>query len=138
MRLLGLDIGEARVGVAVSDPAGTIASPLAVLDGRALIRDIRPLKELADEYEVAGLVVGLPIGMNGVEGAQAARVREYAERLGAELALPVAYADERLSSKAAGCAMSGGGVTAKRQRGKLDMVAASLILQMYLDSQRRP
>ena len=138
MRLLGLDIGEVRVGVAVSDPAGTIASPLAVLDGRALARDVRPLKELADEYEVAGLVAGLPIGMNGVEGAQAVRVRAVAERLGAALALPVTYADERLSSKAAGRAMSGGGVTAKKQRGKLDMVAAALILQTYLDSQRRP
>lgn len=136
MRLLGLDIGEARVGVAVSDPAGTIASPLAVLDGRTLVRDIRPLKDLVDEYEVAGLVVGLPIGMNGAEGAQATRVRAVAERLGATLALPVMYADERLSSKAAGRAMSGGGVTAKRQRGKLDMVAAALILQMHLDSQR--
>ncbi len=136
MRLLGLDIGEARVGVAVSDPAGTIASPVAVLDGRRLSRDIGPLRDLADSYEVGGLVVGLPLGMNGTEGAQAALVRTTAERFGRELGLPVSFADERLSSKAAGRAMSGSGVSTKRQRGRLDMVAAAIILQSYLDGRR--
>jgi putative Holliday junction resolvase len=137
MRLLGLDIGEARVGIAVSDPEGTIASPVAVLDGRRLARDIAPLRELADEYDVAGLVVGLPVGMDGTEGAQAAVVRETATRLGRELALPVTFADERLSSKTAGRAMSASGVSTKRQRGRLDMVAAAIILQTYLDGRRR-
>lgn len=137
MRLLGLDIGEARVGVAVSDPGGTIASPVAVLDGRRLVRDITPLRELAESYEVAGLVVGLPFGMSGAEGPQAALVRETAARFGRELGLPVTFADERLSSKAAGRAMSGSGVSTKRQRGRLDMVAASIILQTYLDGRRR-
>lgn len=137
MRLLGLDIGEARVGVAVSDPGRTIASPVAVLDGRRLVRDIGPLRELVEEYEVGGLVVGLPLGMGGTEGAQALLVRDIGTRLGRELALPVAFFDERLSSREASRAMSGGGVSSKRQRGRLDMVAAALILQAYLDGQRR-
>jgi len=135
MRLLGLDIGEARVGVAVSDPGRTIASPLAVLDARMLARNAAPLKDLAEEYEAGGLVVGLPLGMNGSEGPQAAHVRDVAARYGRELHLPVTFADERLSSKSASRAMSGGGVSTKRQRGRLDMVAAALILQTYLDSQ---
>ncbi len=137
MRLLGLDIGEARVGVAVSDPGRTIASPLAVLDARMLARSISPLKELVEEYEAGGLVVGLPLGMGGSEGPQAAHVRDVATRYARELQLPVTFADERLSSKSASRAMSGGGVSTKRQRGRLDMVAAAIILQTYLDSQQK-
>ncbi|MDO8949313.1 MAG: Holliday junction resolvase RuvX [Actinomycetota bacterium] len=137
MRLLGLDIGEARVGVAVSDSGLTIASPVAVLDGRRLARDIAPLRELVEEYEVSGLVIGLPLGMGGTEGAQAVLVRDIGTRFGHELTLPVTFVDERLSSKEASRAMSGGGVSSKRQRGRLDMVAAALILQTYLDGQRR-
>ncbi len=137
MRLLGLDIGEARVGVAVSDPAGTIASPLAVLDARKLARDIRPLRQLAEEYEAGGLVVGLPLSMDGSEGRQAFAVRAVGERLGKELALPVTYADERLTSSTASRAMGAGGVSQKQQRGRLDMVAAAIILQAHLDGLRR-
>ena len=135
MRLLGLDIGEARVGVAVSDPGRTIASPLAVLDARMLARSVAPLRDLVEGYEAVGLVVGLPLGMSGSEGPQAAHVRDVAARYGRELHLPVTFADERLSSKSASRAMSGGGMSTKRQRGRLDMVAAALILQTYLDSQ---
>lgn len=136
MRLLGLDIGEARVGVAVSDPDGTVASPVSVLDGRQLARDIRPLRLLTEDYEVDGLVVGLPVGMNGEEGAQAAAVRSVAERWAAALGLPVTYVDERLSSAEAARSMRAAGVSARKQRGQLDMVAAALILQTHLDSQR--
>ncbi len=136
MRLLGLDIGEARIGVAVSDPGGTIASPLDVLDARQLARDIRPLKTLAEDYEVAGLVIGLPLSMDGTEGRQAASVRSAGDRLGRALGLPVTYADERLTSATASRAMGEGGVNSKKQRGRLDMVAAAIILQSYLDANR--
>lgn len=137
MRLIGLDIGKARVGVAMSDPAGTIASPVAVLDARKLSRDIRPLKTLVEDYEAEGLVIGLPLSMDGSEGPQAAAVRSVGDRLGKALALPVVYADERLSSSTASRAMSDGGVRSKGQRGKLDMVAAAIILQSHLDGIRR-
>ncbi|MGB4592399.1 MAG: Holliday junction resolvase RuvX [Coriobacteriia bacterium] len=136
MRLLGLDIGEARVGVAVSDPDGTVASPVAVLDGRQLARDIRPLRLLVEDYEVAGLVVGLPVGMNGEEGAQAATVRSVADAWATVLGLPITYVDERLSSAEAARSMHAAGVSARKQRGQLDMVAAALILQTHLDLQR--
>lgn len=137
MRLLGLDVGEARVGVAVSDPDATVASPVAVLDGRLLARDIRPLRALAEDYEVAGLVVGLPVGMNGEEGQQAAAVRTTADAWSVALGLPVTYVDERLSSAEAARSMRAAGVPARKQRGQLDMVAAALILQSHLDTHRR-
>ncbi len=137
MRLLGLDIGEARVGVAVSDAEGAVASPLVVLDARALARDIGPLKRLVEDYEVTGLVAGLPLTMAGEEGPQAIMVRATAERIAGALGMPIAYVDERLSSSAASRAMTGSGVSTRGQRGKLDMVAAAYILQGYLDSQRR-
>ncbi len=122
MRLLGLDIGEARIGVAVSDPGGTIASPLDVLDARQLARDIRPLKTLAEDYEVAGLVIGLPLSMDGTEGRQAASVRSAGDRLGRALGLPVTYADERLTSATASRAMGEGGVNT-RSAGPLTVAA---------------
>lgn len=136
MRLLGLDIGEVRVGVAVCDPGGSVASPLAVLDGRELARDIRPLRVLADDYEVGGLVVGLPVGMNGEEGAQALRTRQMAEAWSQALGLPVVYVDERLTSAEASRSMRAAGVSSAKQRGRLDMVAAALILQTHLDMRR--
>ncbi|MEN6430388.1 MAG: Holliday junction resolvase RuvX [Coriobacteriales bacterium] len=136
MRLLGLDIGEARVGVALSDACGTVALPRAVLDGRELVRDLAPLRAIVEADDVTGLVVGLPVGMNGVEGAQAARVRACASRWAAELGLTVVFFDERLTSVEASRSMHAAGADTKRQRGRLDMVAATLILQGYLDSQR--
>src|SRR5574340_1578115 len=85
MRALGLDIGAARVGVAISDPSGCVASPIAVLDARELARDPRPLVRIAEDYEVESLVVGLPLTLAGEEGPQAAEVRAVADRLASAL-----------------------------------------------------
>jgi putative Holliday junction resolvase len=138
VRVLGLDIGIARVGVAVSDPDRTLASPVAVLDGRALVRDIRPLARIVDDYEVAHLVVGLPLTLGGEEGPQAAEVRVVAERLATELGLPVEYHDERLSSAEAKRTMREAGLSERKQRGALDKVAAAIVLQGWLDAHRVP
>jgi len=137
VRILGLDIGEARIGVAVSDAAGVVASPLMVLDARALARDITPLRRLVDDYEVTALVAGLPLTMAGEEGPQAEAVRLAADRIAAALGMPIAYLDERLSSRAASRLMTTAGESTRRQRGRLDMVAATYVLQGYLDAQRR-
>jgi putative Holliday junction resolvase len=137
MRLVGLDIGEARIGVAVSDAGGVVASPLVVLDARALARDIGPLKRIVEDYEAGGLVVGLPLTLAGEEGPQAVAVREQTERIATALGMEIAYVDERLSSAAAARAMAEAGVSARDRRGQLDMVAAAYILQGYLDTQRR-
>ena len=136
MRSIGLDIGDARIGVAVSDASGTVASPVAVLDARALEVDVRPLARLVEEYEAEMLVVGVPVTLGGEEGPQAGHVRERADRLGDAVGLPVAYWDERLSSAEARRLMREAGMSDRDQRGAVDKVAAALILQAWLDSRR--
>ncbi|MBN2248102.1 MAG: Holliday junction resolvase RuvX [Coriobacteriia bacterium] len=134
MRALGLDIGSVRIGVAVSDPSGRVASPIAVLDARALAGDLRPLKRLVEDYETECLVVGLPLTLAGDEGSQAAAVRAEAERLARAVDLPVEYADERLSSEEARRSMAASGMSEKEQRGAVDKIAAAIILQGWLDA----
>lgn len=136
MRVLGLDIGEKRIGVAVSDPSGTIASPLCVLDAAPVMGDGGPVARLIDEYEAELVVVGLPRSMDGTEGMQAARVRSAGARLATFLNVPVVFADERLSSTEASRVMGEGGLSEREKRGRLDMVAAAIFLQTYLDSCR--
>ncbi len=136
MRALGLDIGSVRVGVAVSDPAGTVASPVTVLDGRLLARDPRELVRLAEDYEADVLVVGLPLTLAGDEGPQAVEVRAVAERCAAALGLPLEFHDERNSSTEAKRAMRAAGLSEKEQRGSVDKVAAAIVLQSWLDARR--
>jgi putative Holliday junction resolvase len=136
MRRLGLDIGEKRVGVAVSDPSGSVATPLTVLDSAGLSRDPSPLRRLVEDYEACELVVGLPLTMAGEEGPQAAAVRVLGERFAAATGLPLVFWDERLSSSAARRAMGETGVRSRDARGSVDMVAAALVLQAYLDAHR--
>lgn len=136
MRALGLDIGEKRIGVAVSDPSRTIATPLAVLDAAEVLGDGGELIRLIDEYDAGLLVVGLPLSLDGTEGQQAARVRRAAHRLAGLLPVPIVYVDERLSSVEASRSMSAAGVGGRDRRGSVDMVAASIFLQSYLDSRR--
>jgi putative Holliday junction resolvase len=134
VRVLGLDIGAARVGVAVSDPAGAVASPVAVLDARVLARDVRLLARIVEDYEAEALVVGLPVTLAGDEGPQAADVCAVAERLGVALGLPVEYHDERLSSAEARRLMREAGMSEREQRGSVDKVAAAIVLQGWLDA----
>ncbi len=136
MRVLGLDIGSRRIGVAVSDPDGRVATPLKVLDARALAGDMRPLQRIVDDYEVDLLVAGLPLTLAGEEGPQATDVRERAEELARALRLPLELWDERLSTAEAMRSMSASGVSAKDSKTAVDMVAAALILQGFLDSRR--
>lgn len=134
MRVLGLDIGEVRTGVAVSDRDARVAMPVTVLETRRILADPRPLLELVEEEDVRVAVVGLPLTMAGDEGPQAARVREVAGRLGQSLGVEVVFFDERLTSAEASRVLRETGRDAKAQRGMLDMVAASLLLQAWLDA----
>ena len=138
MRRLGLDIGEVRVGLALSDPTGRVATPLKVMDARSLAADPSALRTLVEEYGVEELVVGLPVGLSGEEGPQAETVRRFAEKLSAAVGLPVTYQDERLSSAQARRSMREAGVNEKDGRGAVDMVAASILLQAYLDTRDAP
>ena len=136
MRILGLDIGETRIGVAVSDPSGSVATPLVVLDARRALGDGRDLGRIVDDYDIELLVAGLPLSLDGTEGPQAARVRQVAKRLAERAALPLDFADERLSSVQARRSMTAAGVSDRAKRGSVDMVAAAIFLQGYLDARR--
>lgn len=135
MRAVALDIGEKRIGVAISDPLGRVATPLAVIDARETMGDAASLKRLLADYDdVATLVVGLPLSLDGAEGPQARHARVTGERIAEKVGLPVVFADERLSSTEAQRRMSEAGADTKKQRGSLDMVAAAVFLQAYLDA----
>lgn len=135
-RLLGLDVGEKRIGVAVSDELGCLAQALTVLERRGLEADLAALAALAEETGAVAVVVGLPHHMAGGEGTTAPRVRKLAEALKARLGLPVHFQDERLSTREAERLLVAGDMTRRRRRGVVDKVAAALILQGYLDRQR--
>ena len=133
-RLFGLDIGERRIGVAVSDEMGMIASPIATIDAR---KDVaKELRVLMEKYGARRIIVGLPIGMSGREGPQAAEVREVAEELGKSLGIEIVYSDERLSSAVANQALIGQGTRREKRKQHIDAMAAAVILQGYLDNQR--
>lgn len=133
-RLLCLDIGGKRIGVAVSDELGMIASPVKTIDAKTNV--VAELKSLMDSYGVRRLVVGLPVGMSGKEGPQAAEVREIAENLRQKLDVEIIYSDERLSSAVADQALIRQGTRREKRKQHIDAMAAAVILQGYLDTQR--
>lgn len=137
-RRLGVDVGEVRVGVALSDPSGLLASPLVTLDrdrrGRA---DVDALAALVAEHEVVEVVVGLPRTLAGRHGPAAQSAQHYAEELATGLGdVPVRLVDERLTTVTAGRVLRERGVRGKRQRAVVDQAAAVEILQGWLDSRR--
>lgn len=133
---LALDIGEVRVGIAVSDASGSVAMPVKVLPAQEVLSCARTFRLLIEDYEPDVLVCGLPQTLAGEEGPQAARIRAAAERISRVTNLPVVFTDERLSSREAKRILREQGLTERSMRGKVDMVAASLFLQTWLDEQR--
>ncbi|HYB40684.1 MAG TPA: Holliday junction resolvase RuvX [Candidatus Methylomirabilis sp.] len=138
MRALGLDVGTRTVGVAMSDPLGVTAQGLTTLRRRGIRADLSALGELARTHGVTHAVVGLPLNMDGSEGASAARSRAFGEALARSLGVPVDYWDERLTTVAAERALREGDVSGRRRRELVDQVAAALILQGWLDARGRP
>lgn len=135
MRILGLDPGERRIGVAVSDATGTIATPHSVIDRRhADMADA--IRRLVDEYEIELIVVGLPVSLSGEEGPSAQAARALAESVAEATDLPVALQDERFTTVTAEDALIEGGVRSSERREVRDKVAAAVMLQGYLDSRR--
>ena len=135
-RAMGLDVGERRIGVAIADELGTIASPLTTVTRKP--GDLAELRDLAIERGVDVLVVGLPTGMSGREGPQAAVVRAFADDLGDVVgpAIEVAFWDERLTTAVAERMLRERGKRRGRGTGEVDAVAAAVILQGYLDACR--
>jgi len=136
LRAIGLDIGERRIGVALSDPTGLLASPLATIDRSNLKADIDRIVALIPRYAVERIVIGLPKSLSGAIGSQAEKVRAFAEKLGQRAGIPIAYWDERLTSVAAEAVLHQQSRRPSREKGIIDAVAASIILQGYLDSLR--
>jgi putative Holliday junction resolvase len=135
-RVLGVDLGTARVGLAVSDPEGIVARPLEVLSGSDPESFAAMIADRARELEVSEIVVGIPLRMNGDRGPEAVAAEEFARRLEESTALPVRRWDERLSTVEAQRSMRTAGEDARRQRGVVDKVAAALVLGAYLESRR--
>lgn len=133
---LALDIGEVRVGIAVSDASGLVAMPVKVLPAQEVLSCARTFRLLIEDYEPDVLVCGLPQTLAGEEGPQAARIRTAVEQISRVTNLPVAFTDERLSSREAKRILREQGLSERSMRGKVDMVAASLFLQTWLDEQR--
>ena len=134
MRILALDIGRKRTGIAVSDATGSVASPVKVLPSEEVFSNARSFRRILEDYEPELLVAGLPVSLDGSVNEHAGWVREMAEKVAEAAALPLELADERLSSAEAKRAMREQGMSERDMRGKLDMVAASLFLQSYLDA----
>jgi putative Holliday junction resolvase len=134
MRILALDIGEKRVGVASGDTDAGVAVPLAILATKDVAAVSPAFRRLLENHEPELLVIGLPLSLDGRENQQARRVRSLAERIAEATGLPLAYQDERLSSAEARRTLREAGCTERGMRGKIDAIAASLILRSYLDA----
>ncbi len=136
MRAFGLDVGTKTVGVALSDPLGMTAQTLSTLRRTGLRSDLAALRRLAEDHQVTRAVVGLPLNMDGTEGASAARSRAFGEALAKALDIPVEYWDERLSTVAANRALRESTLSHQRRKAVVDQVAAAFILQGWLDARR--
>lgn len=134
MRALGVDFGERRIGLALSDPDGRLALPLRVLERRSDEAAIAAIAAVARDYEVALLVVGEPRRIGGAPESDAfRRAHAFGDKLAAALGLPLEWIDEAFTSAAAAARLREAGLDARRARGKLDAVAAQILLQEALD-----
>jgi putative Holliday junction resolvase len=136
MRLMGLDVGDKRIGIALSDEGAVIASPQETLERRGNRKDIAHLLDLAEREDVAEILVGMPFSLDGSEGPQAQKVGRFIEALKAETTIPVTTWDERLTTVVAERALIEGDMSRAKRKQTVDRVAAALILQGYLDSRQ--
>lgn len=136
MRILGIDFGSRRIGVALSDPTGSMAQPLTVIENIKNESDINKISELVLEYNVEEVVVGLPLSLSGEVKPQAQAVLEYVEKLKKALDVPVKTWDERLTTSFAERTLVESRVRRGRRKEVIDKVAAAVMLQGYLDSKK--
>ncbi len=130
---LGLDIGDKRIGVAISDQLGLTAAGLETLHRKNIQSDVRAIDELAKRHSVVEIIIGLPANMDGSEGEQAQKVRSFGKKLARVTGLPIIYEDERLSTFTAIQTLTLLGVKTGHNRDLVDKQAAAVILQKYLD-----
>ena len=136
-RILALDVGARKIGLAVSDPLGITAQGLETLRRQSKREDITRLAELISRYEIGELVVGYPLRLSGSASAQTEKVSAFAEDLRRHFQLPVHLWDERLSSAEAGRVLRESGISIRKRSQAVDRLAATLILQAFLDHRRQ-
>ena len=134
MKIIGLDIGKARIGVASCDEQGIIASGLTTIYCQSLTKDVLKVVEIVNTYKVNTLVVGLPLQMDGNEGEMAKYVHLFCSKIKEYIEVNIILVDERLSSIEAGEYLHEAKTKKNKKKGVLDQVAASIILQNYLDN----
>lgn len=132
-RCLGMDLGTKRIGLALSDPLGWTAAPIPALTRIGWKKDLAALRRLVETHAILRIVVGLPLRMNGEAGEQAKQAQEFAARLQSALGLPVETWDERLTTVQAERTLIESEVRREQRRQVIDSLAASIILQGYLD-----
>jgi putative Holliday junction resolvase len=137
-RLLGLDLGERTIGLALSDPGRTVASPLDTIQRGKFTRDAEALVRVIEQQGVGGLVIGLPVNMDGSEGPRCQSTRQFAANLLTKIEIPIAFWDERLSTAAVERLLTDEADMTRKRRGEVvDKIAAAYILQGALDGMAR-
>jgi putative Holliday junction resolvase len=137
-RILSLDIGKRRIGIAVSDPLGFVARPVQTLQAVSLNVDVTNISQIAKDLEAELIVLGDPIHMSGDPSTMSRRARKYGDLLAQQSGLPVVYWDERLTTVEAQRILEEAGVQPREARRQIDAVAAAVILQSYLNTQKPP
>ena len=132
-RLLGLDVGEKTIGLAICDPMQMVATPLKTIERKKLANDIKQLQAVIQEWEIAGLVIGLPIQMDGTEGPRCQSVRQFARNVQKEIEIAVFFQDERLSTSAMEREMIAADLSRQKRDARIDKLAAAWILQIFID-----
>ena len=135
-RILALDVGKKRIGLAVSDPLGITAQGIETLQRTRIREDLQRLREIAAHWDVQSLLIGRPLHMSGRESRQSDYTEEFAERLRNHLQLPLVFWDERLTSAEAERTLRGSGGTTEQKRNAVDRLSAVLLLQSYLGFQQ--
>ena len=134
MRIIGLDIGEKTIGIAICDPLGYTAQGITTIRRKGKKSDIEELKKLCSEYQVEEIIAGLPKNMNGTLGPQSEKIIKFCDFIKENIDLPLQYWDERLTTVAANRAMLEADMSRSKRKKIVDKVAATYILQGYLDS----
>jgi putative holliday junction resolvase len=138
MRVLGIDFGHKRIGLALSDETGTVASPLQYIDGGGMAAASREIATICEERKVGKIVVGLPLRMDGTRSEQTEHTLAFIVELQGATTIPVAKWDERLTSVQANRALLEGNVRRSDRKEKIDKLAAQIMLQSYLDATNLP
>lgn len=136
MRIMGFDVGTKTIGVAISDESGLIAQPLCVIKRGSFSKDLEEIRRLIEEHSIKMIVVGMPVNMNGTLGPRSEETQRFIDKIKDKVPVPVETWDERLSTAAVTRVLIEGDASRAKRKTVVDKLAASYILQGYLDSRK--